>query len=178
MEVKQGKSAIGEKDQIIVDNFAKDTGDFHTLSVVDRQVIALGLSISRTKNEFSKVNIIPKSLEEFKPKGFKQFYTSDEEKEEKFWDDSSDAEEEQKTPKTDGLDDFQETKGGRHALKEREIKKYTKPEEKQEEKLIEQQEPSSSDEEKLDDEEEGGEWVTDENLHKHISGGTTQDLMA
>lgn len=39
------------------------------------------------------------------------------------------------------------------------------------------EEESSEDEDKFDDEIEGGEWVTEENIHKHISGGNTQSLM-
>ena len=57
-----------------MDNFCKDTGDYLGLSQVDRQVIALGVAISRTKGEFDKVHIAPKSLEEFRPKSFKPFY--------------------------------------------------------------------------------------------------------
>jgi len=36
----------------MVDNFSKDTGDFVGLSQVDRMVIAMGVSLSREKNEF------------------------------------------------------------------------------------------------------------------------------
>jgi rRNA maturation endonuclease Nob1 len=43
--------SIDKKDQTTVDNFAKDTGDYKGLSEVDRMVIALGVTISRQKNE-------------------------------------------------------------------------------------------------------------------------------
>lgn len=66
MHVKS-KANIDEKDQTVVDNFAKDTGDFGTLSLVDRRVIALGVAISKEKGEYNKVVKEPKSLEEFKP---------------------------------------------------------------------------------------------------------------
>ena len=52
MQVKQGGSYVTERDQVMVDNFSKDTGDFVGLSQVDRMVIAMGVSLSREKNEF------------------------------------------------------------------------------------------------------------------------------
>ena len=62
----------------MVDNFAKDTGDYNGLSAVDRLVISLGVSLSREKNEISKVLKEPKALSEFRPSSFKQFYDEDE----------------------------------------------------------------------------------------------------
>lgn len=70
MDVRNSMS-IEKKDQITVDNFAKETGDFATLSEVDRMVIALGVTISRAKNEYQKVLKEPKPLTEFQPKSFK-----------------------------------------------------------------------------------------------------------
>ena len=54
MSVKNGKY-VSQKDKDMVDNFAKDTGDYNTLSVVDRLIISFGVSLSREKNEFNKV---------------------------------------------------------------------------------------------------------------------------
>ena len=65
---------VSEKDRDMVDNFSKDTGDFASLSAVDRLVIALGVKISREKGEFDKVNKEPKPLSEFRPKSFKPYY--------------------------------------------------------------------------------------------------------
>lgn len=76
------KSADGNielKDQIMVDNFAKETGDYNSLSVVDRLVIALGVGLSKQKSEYEKVVKEPKPLTEFKPKKFKEFYDEDDE---------------------------------------------------------------------------------------------------
>ena len=40
---------------IHVDNFAKDTGDFKSLSQTDRQVIALGIRLAVEKGEYDKL---------------------------------------------------------------------------------------------------------------------------
>jgi len=53
-----------------VDDFAKETGDFVGLSKVDRMVIAMGVALSREKNEFDKVRKEPLKLSEFRPKSF------------------------------------------------------------------------------------------------------------
>ena len=170
----------------MVDNFCKDTGDYNGLSAVDRLVIALGVSISREKNEFDKVVKEPKPLNEFRPKNFKPFYDKDQQNS------SSDEEDTQtsKTVQNDGFDDeFTVTAGGgRRGLKDRDIKKVLKKQENKDTKIVtnvspeeeqkaEEPEATTSDEDKFDDEEEGGEWVTTDNLFKHISGGTSTNLM-
>ena len=109
--------AIGDKDQLIVDNFAKDTGDFSGLSIVDRQVIALGVTISRQKGEFDKVLKEPKSLAEFKPKSFKEFYSDDDELS---WD--SEQEEQKAVEKKEVVDDgFEVTTAGKRGAKDRDF---------------------------------------------------------
>lgn len=121
MDVKT-KQSIDDKDQYIVDQFAKETGDFATLSEVDRQVIALGVAISREKGEFAKVLKEPKSLAEFKPKSFKEFYDEDDQ----LSYDSEDGQAEQKK-QSDGFGDgFEVTAGGRRGLKDRDLEKYKK----------------------------------------------------
>ena len=157
-----------EKDLTKVENFAKDTGDFVGLSKVDMLVIAAGLSVSRDKGEISKVRLAPKPLSEFRPKSFKPYYSDDES--------NSSDEEEQKQAKPVAEDDgFEQTKGGRRALKPREVKKYV-PETVVPEEEVKAEE-HLSDTDALDNEEDGGEWVTSENLYSHISGGATQNLM-
>lgn len=64
MTVKQS-SYIQEKDIALVENFSKETGDKNTLSVVDKLVIAFGLTLSREKGEFENVLLTPQKLEEF-----------------------------------------------------------------------------------------------------------------
>ena len=88
MSVK-ASNFIPECDRDMVDNFAKDTGDYQGLSAVDRMVISLGVSLSKEKNEFNKVNKEPKALDEFRPKSFSKYYETD--KNEKY-DSSSDDE--------------------------------------------------------------------------------------
>ena len=51
LQVKTKATFIDKKDMTRVQNFAKDTGDFSTLSLVDTEVIAMGLKIAREKNE-------------------------------------------------------------------------------------------------------------------------------
>lgn len=62
---------MDKNDLIRVENFAKDTGDFSGLSAVDMKVIAMGLSIAKSKGEYKKVLLTPQNLSEFKPKAFK-----------------------------------------------------------------------------------------------------------
>jgi len=88
-------SCINEKDIAIVENFSKETGDSKTLSVVDKLVIAFGLTLSREKGEFKQVLLTPQKLEEFKPKSFKKFYNQGE-------DSSSDEENKKETSADDG----------------------------------------------------------------------------
>ena len=85
-------SCINEKDIDIVENFSKETGDSKTLSLVDKLVIAFGLTLSREKGEFKQVLLTPQKLEEFKPKSFKKFYEEEED---------SSSDEENKNDRTD-----------------------------------------------------------------------------
>lgn len=50
---------MDKKDLIHVQNFAKDTGDYNSLSLVDQQVIALGIKMARDKNEIDLVRTEP-----------------------------------------------------------------------------------------------------------------------
>lgn len=51
----EDSSYIEDADRITVENFAKDTGDFKTLSYVDILVIAFGLTLAREKKEIQHV---------------------------------------------------------------------------------------------------------------------------
>lgn len=42
---------------------------------------------------------------------------------------------------------------------------------------VEEVKDSDSESDKLDNEEEGGEWITEENLYKHISHAETESLI-
>jgi len=55
-------------------NFAKDTGDFKSLSQTDLKVIALGVQLAREQGELEKVKKEPKPLQEFRPKRFMKDY--------------------------------------------------------------------------------------------------------
>ena len=55
-------------------NFAKDTGDYQTLSKVDMMVIAAGVRIAKQKAEFEKLRTKPKDLDEFRPERLKEAY--------------------------------------------------------------------------------------------------------
>lgn len=46
---------IEDKDIERVEEFAKETGDLKTLSLVDKWVIAFGITLSRQKNEYNKL---------------------------------------------------------------------------------------------------------------------------
>ena len=51
MDIKDAETFIDKQDMIQVQNFAKDTGDYFSLSQVDQQVIALGVKMARLKKE-------------------------------------------------------------------------------------------------------------------------------
>lgn len=74
LDVKNTKNCLERSDLVQVKNFAKDTGDFTSLSEVDMQVIALGVSMARRKNEEHLVKTEPKPLTEFRPKNFDAAY--------------------------------------------------------------------------------------------------------
>jgi hypothetical protein len=57
-----------------VQNFAKDTGDFKSLSLVDQLVIALGVRLAKERDDFDKVRHEPKALHEFKPTAMLEDY--------------------------------------------------------------------------------------------------------
>ena len=59
---------------IKVENFAKDTGDFNTLSKVDKLVIALGIRLAIEKGEIDKIKDEPQPLTEFRPQNFEAQY--------------------------------------------------------------------------------------------------------
>jgi hypothetical protein len=46
---------IDDRDIERVEKFAKETGDLKTLSLVDKWVIAFGITLSREKNEYNKL---------------------------------------------------------------------------------------------------------------------------
>ena len=74
-----------------VTEFAKQTGDYKTLSAVDMRVIALGVQLARARGE--QLEKEPKPLTEFKPKKYQEEYKKKEEEDED--DDSEDEEEEE-----------------------------------------------------------------------------------
>ena len=47
LQVKEVSTWLDKKDMNQVQNFAKDTGDFSSLSLVDTQVIAMGVKLAR-----------------------------------------------------------------------------------------------------------------------------------
>ena len=51
LTVKNTATWLEQKDMDLVQNFAKDTGDYSSLSLVDSQVIAMGVKIARQKDE-------------------------------------------------------------------------------------------------------------------------------
>ena len=59
---------------IHVENFAKDTGDWKSLSKVDLQVIALGVRLAKEKGEFENIKKEPQPLTEFRPDNFNADY--------------------------------------------------------------------------------------------------------
>jgi rRNA maturation endonuclease Nob1 len=69
--------------------FAKETGDFKTLSATDMKVIALGLELTDAAGELERVEAHPRELQEFRPKRFAEEYKRLEEGE-----DQDDSEEE------------------------------------------------------------------------------------
>jgi len=57
-----------------VQAFAKETGDYKTLSATDMKVVALGLEICEEQGEIERVEKKPKELSEFRPKRFEEEY--------------------------------------------------------------------------------------------------------
>lgn len=67
MDLKSADTYIDKSDLTQVHNFAKDTGDFKSLSKVDLLVIALGVKIAKEQGDAHLVRKEPQPLEEFKP---------------------------------------------------------------------------------------------------------------
>jgi hypothetical protein len=65
-------------------------------------VIAMGVAISRGKNEFSKINTEPAKLEEFRPSSFKPYYSDDSDD---FW---NEQDKEAKPKKKEEANEFSE----------------------------------------------------------------------
>ena len=200
MDILSGTSFVEQRDQARVEAFAKETGDLATLSLVDQMVIAAGLTLSRQKGEHSLVQLMPKKLEEFRPKSFKQFYEDG--------DDSDEAE--AKPKKVEDVDEWNDTapskgeggKGARGAQNNDLAKKYLKQVEEakkmmadsdeeensqkgqadpqaetaEDSQAVNQEDSDNSD--KYDDEETGGQWVTSDNLYSHVGGASAFNLMA
>lgn len=74
LEVKTAESYLDKEDLDKVQNFAKDTGDFKSLSKVDMMVIALGCKTARLRGEDHLVHREPKDLGEFRPERLKAAY--------------------------------------------------------------------------------------------------------
>ena len=72
--------------------FAKETGDYKTLSETDMRVMALGLQLNDERGEGDRVQKAPKPLAEFRPKRFQEDYKRIEEGEEDQSDEETDSE--------------------------------------------------------------------------------------
>lgn len=172
-------------------NFAKDTGDFTSISEVDTQVIALGVRMAHLKDEHALLKQEPCALTEFRPKNFNEAYqnkfddeqsSNDDEDDEDS--DSSDEASGNKKAAGDDDDEWNSVAESRQTKRTRErkadklahyMKKYgdKRAAAQKEAKLIEMTNPEDDEEgnDNIDNEEDGGEWVTEENLHKHLAHG-------
>jgi len=120
-EVKvESSSYIEDADRITVENFAKDTGDYKTLSHVDILVIAFGLTLAREKNEIQHVLQEPKPLEEFRPKSFKEFYDAGFEVQE----DEKQEEIVEEVEEDDGFTEVGKKHNKRNDIKDHQLSKY------------------------------------------------------
>lgn len=154
-------------------------------------MIALGVRISKQKGEHHLIKKEPQPLREFRPanfdadyqKRFDEMASSDEE--------SEDSDRPAKSRKAAAGDDddwnsvsddrqTQRTKKRKEEKHAHYMKKFgDKIAASKEAKLIEMEAPEAaenqddSDSDKIDDEEQGGEWVTADNLHKHLSHGVS-----
>jgi hypothetical protein len=68
-------------------------------------VIAMGVALSREKNEFDKVRKEPLKLSEFRPKSFKQFYDENEDSDD-FWNEDGSEKKKEKKPEANEFDEF------------------------------------------------------------------------
>ena len=74
LKVQPAGAMVDDVDLQLVEEFAKETGDLGSLSRVDKLVIAAGVTMARQKGEYKLVKQEPPSIEEFRPKSFKDFY--------------------------------------------------------------------------------------------------------
>lgn len=189
----QSSAILDEKDYAQVENFARETGDKATLSRVDMLVIAAGLSLSRQNGELNKVRLKPAELTEFQPKSHKKEYDERAEEEAMI---AGEAEKEE----TNEFDEFQTVDKSKKrkpqaepvlSAKQRKQMEQAKrlmalessddeakpaEEETAEDanKEAEEPVPAVEDEDSWDDEEDGGQWVTADNLHKHLNGDASK----
>ncbi len=66
------REGVDEKDFEMVQAFAKETGDFSSLSKTDMEVIALGVALAREAGQENLVKKEPAQLTEFKPEFVKK----------------------------------------------------------------------------------------------------------
>ena len=85
--------------------FAKETGDYKTLSETDMRVMALGLQLNEERGDGDRVQKAPKPLAEFRPKRFQEDYKRIEDGEE----DQSDEE----TDSAEGSEQEEQAQGNR-----------------------------------------------------------------
>lgn len=74
LSVKNAETFLARNDLNLVENFAKETGDFIGLSKVDLMVIAMGLQLARERGESSMVRKKPMDLQEYRPDSLKKAY--------------------------------------------------------------------------------------------------------
>ena len=171
LSVKQRDTFLEKIDIDEVENFAKDTGDFVSLSKVDVQVIAMGVRLAKSIGEGHLIRKEPKDLSEFKPAQVKQAYDAL----------SSDSEEESSESDgdkaADSDDEWGEVKASRTERRTQEFKQQKRERwEKRQQKIREQQEAAALAKKETPDEDDEGEWVTQENLYTYINNGDTQTL--
>ena len=167
------------------------------MSLVDTEVIAMGLRIAKEKNEHHLIRKRPQPLTEFRPTNFEADYkrkfdeTADSDSEE----DNSDGCGEKSVSKKAAADlddewnnvgDDRQTRRTKKRTEEKQAhfrKKHgNKIASKKEAKLIEFDAPTAAvtgdeDSDSIDDENEGGEWITEENLYKHLSHGVSLPIV-
>ena len=74
LKVQDQASYVSKDNLVLTRNFARDTGDFKSLSQTDINLIAFGVQICENNNEKQKIKDAPLNLEEFRPKQFIEFY--------------------------------------------------------------------------------------------------------
>ena len=178
---------------IHVENFAKDTGDWKSLSKVDLQVIALGVRLAKEKGEIDNIKKEPQPLTEFRPDNFNSVYEKkyDEQDYDSETDEEADGAEGKpaaadKKPAANDDDDWNDVAEDRQDKRTRVRNEAKKEhwEKKQAEKrakfpeakvqLEKKKEEDDGESSGLDDEDEGGEWITQDNLHKYMDKGDVE----